>query len=180
MIEVRIHGRGGEGVKSCAEILGKAAFLSGFYTQDFSLYGAERRGAPVVSFVRIDEKPILERGYITKPDIILILDDTFEMGRMLKGSSEKTVVIINTSRAKKLGIDKKKNFIYLDATSIALETIGKPIPNTVMLGVLIKVLDGKIDFHNLELAIEEKLSKYPKNIIDANKEAAKKGYGSYG
>ena len=180
MIEIRIHGRGGEGVKSCAEILGKAAFLSGFQTQDFSLYGAERRGAPVVSFVRIDEKPILERGYITKPDVILILDDTLDFESMLEGSGERTLILVNTLRPEKIGLKRRKNFFYLDATSIALETIGKPIPNTAMLGFLVKALNGKISFENLEKAIEEKLSKYPKNIIESNKEAAKRGYGSYG
>jgi pyruvate ferredoxin oxidoreductase gamma subunit len=178
MLEVRVHGRGGAGVKSCAQILGKAAFLSGFQTQDFSLYGAERRGAPVVSFVRIDKEPILERGYITKPDIVLILDDSIEFKKMLKGTTEFTLILINSNRCHKLGYDKKKNFICFDATSAALETIGKPIPNTAMLGLLVQRLKGKIPFKNLEKAIEKKLDKYPEKVIEANKEAAKIGYGS--
>ena len=177
MLEIRVHGRGGAGVKSCAQMLGKAAFLSGFNTQDFSLYGAERRGAPVVSFIRIDKDPILERGYITKPDIVIILDDSINFDKMLEGTDEKTLVLVNTSRSKKLGLDKK-NFICFDATSAALETIGKPIPNTVMLGVLVKVLKGKIPYKNLEQAIGEKLKKYPEKIVEANKQAAKIGYGS--
>ena len=178
MLEVRVHGRGGAGVKSCAQVLGKAAFLSGYQTQDFSLYGAERRGAPVVSFVRIDKEPILERGYITRPDIVVILDDSLDFEKMLKGTNEFTLVLVNTNRSHKLGLDKKKNFICTDATSIALDTIGKPIPNTVMLGLLVKRLKGKISLEKLEKAIEEKLKKYPEKVIEANKQAAKIGYGS--
>ncbi len=178
MLEVRIHGRGGAGVKSCAEMLGKAAFLSGFQTQDFSLYGAERRGAPVVSFVRIDKEPILERGYITTPEVVIILDDTLDFNIMLKGSNEFTLVLVNTGRSDKLGLDKKKNFVCIDATSIALDIIGKPIPNTVMLGLLVKRLKESVSFENLERAIEESLKKYPEKVIEANKQAAKIGYGS--
>lgn len=178
MLEIRIHGRGGAGVKSSAEILGMAAFFSGFQTQDFSLYGSERRGAPVVSFVRIDAEPILERGYITTPEVIVILDDTLDFKSMLKGTNEFTLVLVNTARANKLGFDKKKNFICIDATSIALENIGKPIPNTVMLGILVKALKGKITLENLEKAIKEKLNKYSEKIIEANIQAARIGYGS--
>jgi len=179
MLEIRVHGRGGAGVKACAEIFGKAAFLSGFKTQDFSLYGAERRGAPLVSFVRIDKEPILERGYVTRPDIIIVLDDSLDFKHMLNGSTEHTLVLINTSRRDKLKLKNSKNFICVDATSIALETIGKPIPNTVMLGLLVKRLKDKITLENLEKAIEEKLEKYPEKVIQANKQAAKIGYGRF-
>jgi len=180
MIEVRVHGRGGAGVKSCAEILGSAAFLSGFQTQDFSLYGAERRGAPVVSFIRIDKEPILERGYITTPKVVIILDDTLNFNNMLKGTDDSTLVLVNTANPQKLGFNKKENFICIDATSLALETIGKPIPNTIMLGVLVKKLKDKIPLKNLEEAINEKLSKYPEKVIEANKKAARIGYDMHG
>ncbi|MBD3155857.1 MAG: pyruvate ferredoxin oxidoreductase [Candidatus Aenigmarchaeota archaeon] len=178
MLEVRFHGRGGAGVKTAAQLLGKAAFLSGFQTQDFSLYGAERRGAPVVSFTRIDKKKILERGYITKPDVVVILDDSLDFDRMLKGTDKMTLILVNTNRSHKLGLDKKENYICTDATTIALDIIGRPIPNTVMLGVLVKKLKGKIPFKNLEEAIEKKMKRYSEKIIEANKRAAKVGYGS--
>ncbi len=178
MLEIRIHGRGGAGVKTCAHVLGKAAFLSGFRTQDFSLYGAERRGAPVVSFVRIDKDQILERGYITKPDIVVILDDTLDFEKMLKGTDDLTLILVNTNRAHKLGFDRKENFICTDATTIALDIIGKPIPNTVMLGLLVKKLESKITLENLEKAIEKKLKKYSEKVIESNKRAAKVGYDS--
>lgn len=76
MIKVRFHGRGGQGMKTSSRILGTAAFLSGLYAQDFPIYGAERRGAPVVAFTVVSEEPILERGYIFDPDILLISDET--------------------------------------------------------------------------------------------------------
>jgi pyruvate ferredoxin oxidoreductase gamma subunit len=178
MLEVRFHGRGGAGVKTAAQILGKAAFLSGYKTQDFSLYGAERRGAPVVSFVRIDKEKILERGYITKPNVVVILDDSLDFDRMLKGTDDLTLILVNTNRSHKLGFDKKENYICTDATTIALDIIGKPIPNTVMLGLLVKKLEGKITLKNLEKSIEEKLKKYSDKVIESNKRAAKVGYGS--
>ena len=76
MLRVRFHGRGGQGIKTASQVLGTAAFLSGYQAQDFPLYGAERRGAPIVAFTRIDKDPILERGPIAFPDLILVGDET--------------------------------------------------------------------------------------------------------
>ena len=101
MLRIRLHGRGGQGIKTASQIQGTAAFLSGYQSQDFPLYGAERRGAPIVAFTRISPEPILERGPISIPDLLLIGDETLledPQAAPLCGSDELTVVFINSTK----------------------------------------------------------------------------------
>lgn len=74
MLRVRFHGRGGQGARIASRVLGTSAFFEGYYVQDFPLYGAERRGAPVAAFTRISKEPVMERGVISEPDIVIIID----------------------------------------------------------------------------------------------------------
>ncbi len=109
MLRVRLHGRGGQGIKTASQILGTAAFLSGFQAQDFPLYGAERRGAPIVAFTRIDQNPILERGPISIPDLLLIGDERLladAQAAPICGADAQTVVFIN-SETKPKELQKK-------------------------------------------------------------------------
>jgi len=159
MYEIRLHGRGGQGVKLAAHILGKAAFLSGYKgVQSFAMYGAERRGAPVTSFVRIDKKEILERGYIFKPDYVICLDDTLNFEIVKKGLKDKGIILINTNKYPGRFADKKMNYkVYtIDATKIALKVLGVPIPNTAILGAFIKIF-RKIPLEILKKAVEKEL-----------------------
>jgi pyruvate ferredoxin oxidoreductase gamma subunit len=101
MLRVRLHGRGGQGIKTASQVLGTAAFLSGYQAQDFPLYGAERRGAPIVAFTRIDKEPILERGPIAVPDLILIGDETLledPQAAPICGADELTTLLVNTTK----------------------------------------------------------------------------------
>ena len=132
--EIRIHGRGGQGVKTTAHVLGRAAFLSGFETQDFAIYGAERRGAPVASFCRLDKARILTRGYIFDPDAVIILDSTIDSKASLGGSKKEMLVIVNSARP----MSRFANATFVDATKIALDTLGRPIPNIAILGCFLK------------------------------------------
>jgi pyruvate ferredoxin oxidoreductase gamma subunit len=134
MYEIRIHGRGGQGVKTTAHILGRAAFLSGYETQDFAIYGAERRGAPVASFCRLDKTRILTRGYIFNPDAVIVLDPTISRDAALGGTKKETLVVVNSERpmTKFLGAN------FVDATRIALDTLGRPIPNVAILGCFLR------------------------------------------
>lgn len=134
MYEIRIHGRGGQGVKTTAHILGRAAFLSGFETQDFAIYGAERRGAPVASFCRIDRTRILTRGYIFNPDAVIVLDPTIGRDAALGGTRKETLVVVNSERP----MTKFLGASFVDATRIALDTIGRPIPNVAILGCFLR------------------------------------------
>ena len=133
--EIRIHGRGGQGVRMTAHILGRAAFLSGYETQDFAIYGAERRGAPVASFCRMDRTRVLTRGYIFNPDAVIVLDPTIDREAMLKGAKEKGLVLVNSGRP----LSKFRGAVFVDATRIALDTLGRPIPNVAILGGFLKL-----------------------------------------
>ncbi len=133
MIEIRFHGRGGQGAVTAAEILAKAAFEDGKYCQAFPFFGAERKGAPVMAFSRIADKPIRRRYQVYNPDYVIVLDETLlEAVDVLSGLKEEGKVIINSKENVDLG--KNVESYNIDATGIALEILGVPIVNTVMLG----------------------------------------------
>jgi len=174
MYKIRIHGRGGQGAKKAAKMIGQAAFKMGKQVQDFALYGAERRGAPVMSFVRIGDTPILERGYVDDPDVVLVLDKTLlDLVNVADGLAENGLLLVNSEH--ELAVDTPATVKHVDATSIALDTIGKPIFNTTMLGALAK-FTNIVSIDALDWAIEEELFNYPKKMIEANKTAVKKCY----
>ncbi|MEM0481545.1 MAG: 2-oxoacid:acceptor oxidoreductase family protein [Nitrososphaerota archaeon] len=131
MLKIRFHGRGGQGVKTSSRILGRAAFLDGFTAQDSPIYGAERRGAPVVSFTRISKTPITERGFIFDPDIVIVMDETLLndwLARPLEGVKRGGVVFVNAqSEFPSLEGHDDKIFITYDLTGEALEILGRPI-----------------------------------------------------
>jgi pyruvate ferredoxin oxidoreductase gamma subunit len=180
MIKVRFHGRGGQGMKTSSRILGTAAFLSGLYAQDFPIYGAERRGAPVVAFTVISEEPILERGYIFDPDILLISDETLLLDKQTdptKGVSKESIVFINSSKNKKHFEERiGKKVIVEDLTQIALETLGRPILSTLIAGVATKLVGIKQKY--LEEAVKEELEQIgiSEEIIRKNVLAATVSY----
>ena len=122
-------------MRTTAHILGRAAFLSGYETQDFAVYGAERRGAPVESFCRIDRTRILTRGYIFEPDAVIVLDPTMSSGAALSGLNERGLLLVNSNRP----VSKFRGAVFVDATKIALDAVGMPIPNVAILGGFLKL-----------------------------------------
>jgi pyruvate ferredoxin oxidoreductase gamma subunit len=177
MIQIRIHGRGGQGVVTAAELIAIAAFKNGEQAQAFPSFGVERTGAPVEAYARIDDKPIITREQIYQPNILIIQDasllDNFDM---TKGADKKTIAIINTSKAKRdLKINLPQANIYtIDATKIALEIIGKNIVNTVILGAFAKAT-GLISLAALKQAIEEKFAGH-NDLIEKNIKAIEQAY----
>ena len=168
-----------------AKILGHAAFLDGYDAQAFSLYGAERRGAPVASFVRIDKNKVLSRGYIEKPDCIIILDDSLivEEIKALDGLEENGIVIVNTSRTKeeiekqiRKKIPKNAKIYVVDATKIAIKHLGRPFVNTAIIGAFVKIT-GKISKENTLKALKEEL-KRKREFLKANEDAFMDCYAS--
>lgn len=134
MIEIRIHGRGGQGSVTLAELLAVAAFKDGKFSQAFPKFGPERSGAPVEAYCRIDDKFITIRTQIYEPDYLIVLDDSV-LNNALHGLKKSGSIIMNSSKKPKLNFK-----IYIvDATKIALEILGKPIVNTAMLGAFAKV-----------------------------------------
>jgi len=160
---VRFHGRGGQGMKTASRIVGTASFLEGFFAQDCPLYGAERRGAPMVAFTRLSKETILERGIIVSPDINMIADETLlgdKSANVLQGAWEETITIINThypaSHVKNThGIVCE--IVTLDITEIALNVIGEPVLSSAAAAVVCK-LTGVITKSSLENAVIKELS----------------------
>lgn len=138
MIEVRWHGRGGQGSFTIARLLGMAASVyGGKYAQAFPSFGPERRGAPVLGFTRIDDNKITDRSEVDACDYVVVLDETLWGENVLSGLKENTVVIINTDTPDKYKTVTSNPVITLDATSLALKHLGRPITNTAMMGALI-------------------------------------------
>ncbi len=142
MYEVRLHGRGGQGAVTSAELLALAVISEGKYGQAFPSFGPERRGAPVVAFFRADEKQIKVRTEITNPDLVLVLDPSIlRIVKVTAGLKDDGILVANTKyTADKLRseLDLKCNLAVVNATRIAFEELGIPITNTTMLGALLK------------------------------------------
>lgn len=177
MIQIRIHGRGGQGVVTAAELIAIAAFKNCKQAQAFPSFGVERTGAPIESYVRLDDRPIITREQIYQPNVLIIQDASLlDSVDVAKGANKKTITIINTAKAKQsLKINLPQANIYtIDATKIALEIIGKNIVNTVILGALAKIT-GLVDLTSLKQAIQEKFSGN-QNLIDKNIKAIEQAY----
>lgn len=142
MFQVRIHGRGGQGVVTAAELLSVAAFGEGHHAQAFPSFGSERTGAPVVAFCRIDETPIRVREPVMAPDAVIVQDQTLlYQVDLFSGLLPDGYVLINsTSTFAELGLDDLvggrpgHRLISVPATELALEHLGRPVPNAVLLG----------------------------------------------
>ncbi|MDD5290513.1 MAG: pyruvate ferredoxin oxidoreductase subunit gamma [Patescibacteria group bacterium] len=180
MKQIRIHGRGGQGVVTAAELIAIAAFADGKEAQAFPSFGVERTGAPIESFARIDDKPIRIREHIYKPDVLIVQDPSLlNTVDITKGAGANTLVIINTTKNKnelKLNL-KEENIYAVDATKIALEIIGKNIVNTVILGAFARAT-GLVSLDGLKKAITRKFTDKGKDVIEKNIKAVVKAYNA--
>ena len=175
MVEVRWHARGGQGAKTAAMFLAEAVLEKGMYGQGFPEYGPERRGAPMRGYTRISETPIRRHCMIEKPGIVIILDpslmDSAAAG-CTAGTGSNTVFLVNTTESvkatrTKLGV-KGATVHTVDATGIALDCIGRPIPNMPMIGALLAV-DDVLTVEELKGALVTQLSsKFSQAVIDGN------------
>lgn len=174
MKEIRIHGRGGQGAVTAAELLAVAAFKDGWFTQAFPSFGVERRGAPVAAFVRIDEVPIRLRSQIYKPDYVIVLDDTLvDTVDVASGIKPYGFIFINSIRSP-TSFNIKAKIITINATQIALNVIGKPIVNTTIVGAFAGIChDLDLSSNSITKAIKEI---FPEKLADINIEAARIAY----
>ncbi|MBI4966116.1 MAG: 2-oxoacid:acceptor oxidoreductase family protein [Desulfomonile tiedjei] len=142
MIEMRFHGRGGQGAVTSAELVAQAAIDTGRYATAFPSFGPERRGAPVVAFARVDEQPVRLRSKVYNPDVVIVLDPSLlDIGNPAEGLRENGILIINSSQdpqAIRKQLSYKGRLALVDASRIAREVIGLPITNTTMVGALVK------------------------------------------
>ena len=180
MREIKIFGRGGQGAVTAAQILATAAFLEGRWAQTFPQFGAERRGAPVVAFVRIDDRPITIRSKVYEPDVVIVMDpNLFMMVEPLEGLKPDGIVILNSPDATPWTppdiTDRPDNLYTVDASAIAHEVYGRtaiPITNIIFLGAYCAaVRDVSLD------SVDEALPKYlSSGKLEPNKRAARLGF----
>lgn len=179
MFQVRIHGRGGQGVVTAAELLSMAAFREGRHAQAFPSFGSERNGAPVVAFCRVDDKAIRLREPVGSPDALIIQDPTLlHQVEVFSGLSPEGFVLINTSRSPgELGLDDfvrdhlAVRLYTVPATEMAMRHFGRPMPNAALLGGF-AAATGRISIESVAEAIGEKFNaKVAGHNIDAAREA---------
>ena len=186
LTEIRWHGRGGQGAKTAALLFGEAAMSLGQYIQAFPEYGPERMGAPVQSFNRISPEPITLHCGVASPDIVVVLDPTLIASvDVFQGLNKGDSIIINTEKtsaeiSNELNIkDKDINVYTVNASGISKEEIGRDIPNTPMLGALVKIY-GKLDIEHVLEDMKHKLEKkfrHKPEVIEGNLKAIKRAYG---
>jgi pyruvate ferredoxin oxidoreductase gamma subunit len=181
LLEIRWHGRGGQGAKTAAGMVAELAVNDGKYAQAAPEYGAEREGAPIRAYTRIGDAIIRMHDAIYFPDIVVVLDETLlETQNVDSGLSEDGVLLVNTRRSpaevrEQLGLQGRQVYT-IDATSIALEEIKRPIPNTVMIGALGKVA-GVVDAEHIKKSIDKKLGgKLSEGMLKGNYRAVERAY----
>lgn len=182
MFQTRIHGRGGQGVVTAAEVLSIAAFLEGRHAQAFPSFGSERMGAPVTAFCRIDNREIRLREPISRPDALIIQDPTLlHQVELFSGLEPDGYLLINTRRSPaELGIAElvsrfpPHHVCTVPATEIALKHFGRPMPNAALLGAFAAVT-GQIGLQSVQAAVAQKL---PGEIGRKNGDAAAEAHES--
>ncbi len=183
MLEIRWHARGGQGAKTAAILLAEAASAAGMYIQAFPEYGPERMGAPILAFNRISDRPIRIHCHVSRPHVVMVLDPTL-IGKapITDGLPEDGLVVVNTARSPqevRQVLDLANGRVYtVDASGIALDTLGRDIPNTPMISALVRIT-GLIPFERfMELIRSELEHKFRANrrVVEGNLEALRRGY----
>ncbi len=182
MFQVRIHGRGGQGVVTAAELLSVAAFLEGQHSQAFPSFGSERMGAPVMAFCRLDDREIRLREPVMQPDALIIQDPgLLHQVNLFEGLSEGGYVLINSSRSlAELGLEELQSeggdcrACTVPATDLALRYVGRPVPNAALLGGFAAITE-RIRLESVEAAIREKFSG---KVAEGNVAAARAAFSS--
>ncbi|NMA55779.1 MAG: pyruvate synthase [Firmicutes bacterium] len=182
LLEIRWHGRGGQGAKTAAQLLAEAAAAAGKFIQGFPEYGPERMGAPVQAFTRISDRPIWLHCQITEPGIVVVLDPTLlRRGDITRGLRQEGLILINSDQQPsviKRALDQNYRVCTVDASRIAKETIGRAIPNTPLLGALIRVAEI-IPLERLLAETERKLARRfadRPEIVSGNLVAVRRAY----
>ena len=178
MIEIRWHGRGGQGAKTASLLLADAAFNTGKYIQGFPEYGPERMGAPITAYNRISDKPITIHSNIYEPDYVVVVDDTLlESVPVTPGLKTSGAIVINTTKSGdylKKALKGYEGGIYtIDARKVSMETLGKYFPNTPMLAAIVKVSKIMTDedfINDMRGSFKHKFAKKPE-VIDGNMKA---------
>ncbi len=179
IVEIRIHGRGGQGAKTAAEFIAEAALDKGKHIQSFPEYGPERAGAPMKAYTRVSDKKIKTFAPVVNPDIVIVIDPTLVNESVTEGLDKSGILLINThEKSETIRIKTKfQGKIYtVDATKISLDSVGQNLPNTPMLGALVKI-SNVITLNSLNNKVNEKfIEKIGKEKTEATIKAIKKAY----
>ena len=178
LIEIRWHGRGGQGAKTASLLLADAAFNTGKYIQGFPEYGPERMGAPITAYNRISDTPITIHSNIYEPDYVVVVDDTLlESVDVTAGLKQDGAIVINTTKdgeyLKSVLKGYKGNVYTIDARKVSMETLGKYFPNTPMLAAIVKVsgiMSDEALLADMEGSFKHKFAKKPE-VIEGNMKA---------
>lgn len=182
MIRARFHGRGGQGAKTASRILGNAAFNDGYFVQDFPIYGAERRGAPVTAFTRFSDSEITERGFIFSPDVTAVMDDSLladPLANPLAGLRKGGCALVNTTKSSKtVSTRKDVTVVPIDLTKKALEYLGKPVLSAGIAAAVARVTG--IKEQSLLTAVADELREVglSEDMVKKNVEFAMAVYGA--
>ncbi len=183
MVEIRWHARGGQGAKTAAIFVGEAVLDRGRYGQGFPEYGPERRGAPMRGYTRISDDPIRRHCSIERPQIVIVMDPTLlesPAAAVNAGTDDKTVFLINTSETPaaikdRLGVPGAEVHT-VDATKIALDSFGRPIPNMPMIGALLAV-NELMTIDELKESMQERFkTKFSQKVIEGNITAVERAH----
>jgi pyruvate ferredoxin oxidoreductase gamma subunit len=173
-LDVRIHGRGGQGVVTAAELLSLAAFDQGLHAQALPSFGSERTGAPVVAFCRIDEAPIRSHDPVDHPDVVVLQDPTLlRTGDVLGGLSDDGIVVVNSSKTPAelagvgLRLRARQRVVTVPATELSRELLGRPLPNTALLGAVAAVT-GVVSLDAVRGAIRQRFAVLSEAVVAAN------------
>ena len=178
LIEIRWHGRGGQGAKTASLLLADAAFNTGKYIQGFPEYGPERMGAPITAYNRISDEPITVHSNIYNPDYVVVVDDTLlETVDVTSGLKEEGAIVINTTKDSDYLNSVLKGYkgkVYtIDARKVSMEALGKYFPNTPMLAAIVKVSKIMTDeefLNDMQGSFKHKFAKKPE-VIEGNMKA---------
>jgi len=174
LIEIRWHGRGGQGGVTSAELVAQAAISEGRYGQAFPSFGPERRGAPVLAFIRVSNQPIRLRMEITEPDVIVVLDPgLLPIVNVTSGLKPGGIAVVNTRKSPEEIREEFKidwQIATVNATRIARELLGVPITNTTMIGALVRVT-GLVNMESLVAPVEHRFGRLAERNINAMKRA---------
>jgi pyruvate ferredoxin oxidoreductase gamma subunit len=182
VLEVRWHGRGGQGTVTAAKVFADACLSGGRHVQAFPEYGPERSGAPLRAYNRISSKELRVHCPVLNPSIVVVADPTLLDGiNVAEGAPENAVFIINSGKEPaeikaKIKLSGSQDVFLVDATKIAMESFGRPMPNSPLVGALAKV-SGIVSLETILEDVKKSFGKkFAKKIIDGNLEAAKRGY----
>jgi pyruvate ferredoxin oxidoreductase gamma subunit len=173
LTEIRIHGRGGQGSVTAAEVLAKAAFKDGTISQAFPAFGSERMGAPVQAFCRLSDERIRTRAVIAEPDFVIVQDPTlFGQVDIFGGLKQGGTAMVNTEKPEDIDVPDGVLLRAVPGTRIAMDVIGRPIPNMVLVGAFAG-MTGLVSMESIQEAVKER---FGGKVGDLNAEAVEKAY----